>query len=396
MCTGLVYRGHEMNRWMTTLVLCVVVMLHNAQRLAPVPLITELCQRLNVDYMGAGNLFSAYLFGTAVANIPVGILADRYGSKGLIITGAALGLILSSVFALTQTYWIALSVRFGLGAASSLLFVPTLRYVVSTFPKEKRGSVMGFIQVGTGVGMMFSLAMLPVITGWLDLMRAFLSLPIMAGCVLGVVVFGLQPARPESKPVIWKQIGTLARCGAFWHMSAFHFLTMLTVYAVLGWLPTYLRIDFGYSATQAGIISSLVHIMMALSSPLAGYVSDRTGSRTPIMVFGSLLSVGCFAVFVVSGTKVFILISALLIGLSMALTIPLAQVLVGETFSGIGSGLAVSATNTAGRIAASIPGAGGGYIFQTTGTFTIVWGLALIFGAARVPFLLAVGERRKK
>jgi predicted MFS family arabinose efflux permease len=385
-----------MNRWMTTLVLCVVVMLHNAQRLAPVPLITELCQRLNVDYIGAGNLFSAYLFGTAVANIPVGILADRYGSKGLIITGAALGLILSSLFALTQTYWIALSVRFGLGAASSLLFVPTLRYVISAFPKKKRGSVMGFVQIGTGVGMMFSLSMLPVITGWLDLKRAFLSLPIMAGCVLGVVMFGLQPARPESKPVVWKQIGTLSRSKSFWHMSAFHFLTMLTVYAVLGWLPTYLRIDFGYSATQAGIISSLVHIMMALSSPLAGYVSDRTGSRTPIMVFGSLLSVGCFAVFMVSGTKVFILIAALLIGLSMALTIPLAQVLVGETFSGIGSGLAVSATNTAGRLAASIPGAVGGYIFQTTGSFTIVWGLAMIFGAARVPFLLAVGERRRK
>ncbi len=388
-------RGTQMNRWVMTLVLCFVVVLHNAQRLAPVPLITELCQRLSVDYMGAGNLFSAFLFGTALANMPVGILADRYASKWLITTGAVLGIILSAVFALTQTYWIALAVRFGLGAASSLLFVPTLRFVVSAFPKEIRGSTMGFIQVGTGVGMVFSLTMLPAITGWFDLTRAFLSLPIVAACVLVGVVLGLPPTRPESKPMIWKQIGTLARCGPFWHMSAFHFLTMLTVYAVMGWLPTFLRIDFGYSATQAGINSSLVNVMMALSSPLAGYVSDRTGSRTPIMVFGSLLSVGCFAVLMVSGSKVFILITALLMGLSMALTIPLAQVLVGEAFSGIGSGLAVSATNTAGRIAASLPGAVGGYILQTTGTFTAVWGLALIFGAARIPFLLAVGERRR-
>ena len=121
--------------------------------------------------------------------------------------------------------------------------------------------------------------------------------------------------------MIWKQIGSLSRNSAFWNMSAFHFLTMLTVYAVLGWLPTYLRIDFGYSATEAGIISSLVNIMLALSSPLAGYISDRTGSRTPIMVIGSLLSAVCFAIFIISGNKVLIMISILALGLSMALEI---------------------------------------------------------------------------
>ena len=385
-----------MNRWRTTLVLCFVVVLHNAQRLVPVSLTTELCERLGANYLGVGNLFSIYLLGTALANIPVGLFADRYGSKGLITTGTVLSLAFSVAFALTRTYWIAMLVRFGLGVASSMLFVPTLRYVVSAFPKKKRGSVMGFIQAGTGVGMMVSLSVLPALAGGFDLTRAFLLLPVMGAVVLPIVVLGLRSVRPESKPVVWKQIGSLSRNRSFWNMSAFHFMTMLTVYAVLAWLPTYLRIDFGYSATEAGTISAMVNITLALSSPLAGYISDRIGSRTPIMVFGSLLSAVCFAIFIISGSKVLIVISILVMGLSMALTIPLAQVLVGEMFSGIGSGLAVAATNTAGRLAASIPWVVGGYILQTTGTFSVIWGLALIFGAGRVPFLLAVGEKRKK
>jgi MFS family permease len=383
-----------MNRWLATGILCAVVTLHNAQRLAPVPLLTEFCQRLNVDYVGAGNLFGAFLFGTAVANIPVGILADRYGSKGLIAAGAALGLILSVIFALTHNYWIALATRFGLGAAGSLLFVPTLRYIVSSFPKELRGSAMGFMQVGSGMGMVFSLTILPVLSARFDLSKTFLVLPALAILILGLVLFGLRSARPASKPLVWKQIGSLARCGPFWHLSAFHFLTMLTVYAVLGWLPTFLRLDFGYSATHAGVISALVNVAFALFSPLTGYASDRLGSRTPIMVMGSLLSVGCFAIFIVSGEPVMILAAVVLTGLSMALTIPLSQVLVGETFSGIGSGLAVSATNTAGRIAASLPGMVGGFILQVSGTFAAVWGLALLFGGARIPFLIAVREGR--
>lgn len=389
-------KGCEMNRWGTTLVLCFVVVLHNAQRLVPVSLTTELCERLGVNYLGAGNLFSIYLLGTALANIPVGILSDRYGSKGLIITGTVSGLVLSLVFAVTQSYWIAFSARFGLGAASSMLFVPTLRYVVSAFPKEKRGSVMGFVQAGTGVGMVISLSVLPVLATRFDLTGAFLLLPIMAAGVLIIVIPGLKAVEPESKPLVWNQIGSLALNRAFWNLSAFHFLTMLTVYAVLGWLPTYLRIDYGYSATEAGIISSTVNIMLALSSPLAGYVSDRIGSRTPIMVIGSLLSAVCFAVFIVSGSRALIMASILALGLSKALTIPLSQVLVGEMFSGIGSGIAVAATNTAGRLAASIPGAVGGYLLQTTGTFTAIWALALIFGAGRIPFLMAVGENRRK
>jgi MFS family permease len=277
-----------------------------------------------------------------------------------------------------------------------MLFVPTLRYVVSAFPKESRGAIMGFTQVGTGMGMVLSLSLLPAVAGMFDLTRAFLLLPAMSAGILLIVWIGLKPVRPESKPVVWKQIGTLSRTGAFWHLSVFHFMTMLTVYAVLGWLPTFLRINFGYSATHAGLISSLVNVAMALSSPLVGYLSDRTGSRTPMMVFGSLLSVGCFFAFIFSDATVLILISVLVFGLSMALTIPLSQVLVGETFSGIGSGLAISATNTAGRVAASIPGAVGGYILQTTGSFAAVWGLALIFGALRIPFLLSVGENRRK
>jgi len=383
-----------MNRWKTTLVLCLVVLLHNAQRLAPVALLTELCRRLDVDYVGAGNLFSAFLFGTALANIPVGILADRYGSKGLILTGTMFGLVLSAVFAVTDNFWVALVARFGLGASSSLLFVPTLRYVVSSFPKERRGSAMGFIQVGTGVGMVFSLTALPVLFEWFDLTWAFLVFPLLAALIFILVVFVLRSAKPAAKPVVWNQIGTLARNRPFWHLSAFQFFTMLSVYAVLGWLPTFLRINFGFSAAHAGMISSLVTLSMAVFSPLAGHISDRAATRTPLMVFGSALSACCFAVFMATGNIVLIIISVVLLGVSMALTIPLSQVMVGEMFQGIGSGLAVATTNTSGRIAASIPGVIGGYILQASGTFTAVWGLALFFGAIRVPFLLAAKESR--
>ena len=384
-----------MRQGIVTAVLFFVLALHNAQRLAPVALMTELCQRLGVDYIGTGNLFGAFLLGTALANLPVGILSDRYGSKGLILIGAASGLLFSAVFALTHTYWIALAARFALGGASAMLWVPTLRYVVSAIPKESRGRVMGFIQSGTALGMVLSLTLLPVFAGRFDLPRAFLALPAFGMLVIGMVFLGLKPARPVSKPVVWTQIGTLARSKPFWHLGTFQFLTMLTIYAIFGWLPTFLRLNFGYSATEAGAISSLVNIVLAVSSPLAGYISDRTASRTQVIVWGVVLEAICMGVFMVSGHTVWILMSILVLGVGKAFSIPMSIVLVGEVFKDIGSGLAVSANNTVGRIAASIPGGAGGLILQATGSFTVLWGLALLFGVARIPFLLAVKAGRK-
>jgi len=365
-----------------------LLVLHNAQRLAPVPLFEELRARLATDYVGVGNLFGAYLLIYALANLPAGLLADKVNNKHLMMMGVTLSLAASAVFAFARSYPVAFASRLLLGLASAFLYVPAVRYVVTSFPKEKRGLVMGYVEVGAGIGMILSLTLLPLLAREWDLLSAFLMLPILALLILVGLIFGLSSEQPEPTVSIRARFLSLGVNRSFWYLLTYFFLGMLAHYAVIGWLPTFLRNAFGYSAVRAGLASALVTIALVVGSPLAGMLSDRLRSRTSVLLLGSILSVVAFVLFLLSPGPGVVLGAALLSGIAMAFTIPVLVILVGEAFGSSGAGLAVSAAVTTGQIASSLSGMLFGYVLQTRSSFVAVWGLALVIAAGSIPFLL--------
>ena len=382
-----------MKWWARAIIPGALLVLHNAQRLAPVPLFDELRLQLATDYVGVGNLFGAYLLTYALANIPVGILADRADNKRLLIIGSALSLAASLVFALARDYPLALASRLALGIAGALAYVPAVRYVVISFPKEKRASAMGFVQVGAGVGMFLALTLLPLLAREFDLQSAFLMLPLFSALVLGAVLFGVPRERPPAKDSFRATLLTLGSTRSLWYLLVYFFLGMLAHYAVLGWLPTFLRSQFHYSAVQAGLTSTIVTLALVVGSPFGGILSDRLGTRTLILLCGSVLSVVSFLLFLTSPNPQVVMGGAVLAGVSLAFTVPVLMILVGEVADPSSAGLAVSVAATTGQIASSLSGFVFGYVLQRSQSFTPVWGLALILAAGGLPFLF--GARKQ-
>ena len=377
----------NLKRWVIAAIPPSLLALHNAQRLAPVPLFDEFRLRLDTDYVGVGNLFGAYLFAYALFNIPAGMLADRINNKHLMAFGASLSLLASAVFAMSGSYSIAIASRFTLGIAGSFLYVPTVRYIVNSFPKGKRGSVMGFVETGAGAGMFLSLTFLPLMAKEFDLVKAFLTLPVLAALVLTGILLGLPSTQPNGATTTHTKLALLGSNRSFWYLIIYFFLGMLANYAVFGWLPTFLRLNFGYPAVKAGFISALVTVALSVGSPLAGTLSDRLGTRIPILLCGSFMSMVGFTLFLICQEPMIVIGSALLLGVSMAFTIPVLMILSGEIFGPAGAGLAVSVAATTGQIASSFSGFIFGYAFQATNSFVSVWGLSLILVAGAIPFL---------
>jgi MFS family permease len=383
-----------MRKWMSVAVLGSLLVLHNAQRLAPVPLFDELRLRLGTDYVGVGNLFGAYLLAYALFTIPTGMLADRYANRRVISCGVLLSLLAGAAFAFMVSYPVAMVSRFLLGIAGALLYVPAVRYVVATFSKEKRGTVMGFVEMGAGAGMAFSLILLPLLAAHSALEATFLSLPVLAAMVLTATLAFLPsvPALDSNKSR--GALRQLLKDRRFWNLLAFHFLGMLSVYAAMGWLPTFLRTDFEYSAVRAGLVSTLMTVALSVCSPLAGVASDRLGKRTPVLVAGSIMAGVGFTVFIVSHSAWAVLAAALLLGVSMAFTVPVLMIMVGEMFGQAGPGFSVSVAGTVGQVSSSLSGLVFGYALQVSSSFAVVWGLALVCTIARIPFLLGAKEKQ--
>ncbi|MGE5464686.1 MAG: MFS transporter, partial [Syntrophothermus sp.] len=59
-------------------------------------------------------------------------------------------------------------------------------------------------------------------------------------------------------------------------------------------MPFYLIQGRGFNPAQAGLLLTVQPIMMAISAPISGALSDRVGSRIPGMIGMGLLGVGLF------------------------------------------------------------------------------------------------------
>jgi MFS family permease len=386
------HKEKVLQNWRVVAVLAANLALHNLQRFAPVSLFDEFRAAWNIDYTGAGALFAAYLIAYAAMLFPMGMLADRFDNKKLLMLGAALNIAASVLFALAPSLAIGLLARVMLGISGALLYVPSVRYVVTHFGQASRGQTMGWVQFGAGAGQVLGLSLMPLATVHSDLASAFLLPALLAGVLLAVQILYLSATRSSGKESL--MMGDVLAAEGFKPFLGFFFLAFMASYAIAGWLPTYLRNDFGFSPTEAGLAASLSALAMSISSPLVGKLSDRLGARKPVLLMGSVLSMACFAIMVFSHDPVVIVIAAALKGVGSAMTTPVSMMFAGETFAAAGAGVAVGIASTTGQLASSASGPFFGYTLDVTSSFAAMWGVALGCVMVSVLCLMTVKERK--
>ena len=383
-----------MRKWPAVAVLSSNLALHNMQRFAPVTLYDEFRALWNTDYTGAGGLFAAYLIAYAIMLFPMGMLADRIDNKKLLMFGAGLNLISSALFALSPNLTMAMVARMAMGVSGAFLYVPSVRYVVTTFDQKTRGKVMGWVQFGAGAGQILGLILIPLAAGHAGLTTAFLMPAALAALVFAGQGLVLQSTRSSGKK--HQAMGSIFRTDGFKPFLVFVFLTFMSSYAISGWLPTYLRRDFGFDAMEAGLAASLSAIALSICSPLAGTLSDRLGARKPVLLAGSALSLVCFGIMAFSHDVRIIILAALLKGAGSAMTIPVSQMLAGEAFAAAGAGVAVGISSTAAQLASSASGPFFGFTLDATASFSVLWSTALGCVVMSMLFMAMVKERKWK
>jgi predicted MFS family arabinose efflux permease len=391
-----VEQGRGRTSWAVLLVLCSVLALHNAMRIGPVTLIEELRGRYGVDYARVGNVVGAYTLAYGFAQLVAGLLTDRVGSRRLMLIGLGLGAAGSGVFAVTETYPVAVLARLVMGMAGGCLYTPTIAYTFATFPDALRGRAMGFAEAGVGAGQILSLLGLPVLFGAIGLAPAFLALPVAALGLGLAVILGL-PAIPSSRRVARGSIRSLYGERDFWLLLiGFAFVGMLAQVAVLAWMPTYLRQVHGFGVVSAGVSTGIVVTGLTIFSPLFGILSDRLTARRPVMLAGCLLALAGFVVLLVTRQAWVAVGAALLVSASMAATIPMQVVFASERFRAVGAGTAIGLVNTGGQIAASLGGPLYGTFLDRGLGFGAVWGVATALGLLRVLAVLGIREPARR
>ena len=240
------------------------------------PLATEL--GLGADDLGL--LTSVYFLTFAAAQIPIGILLDRYGPRrvqSVLLVIAAVG---SALFAVSDHFLMLLLGRalIGLGVASAM--TAGLKALVLWFPGDRVPLLNGLMVMLGALGAVTATLPADLLLdwiGWRELFGLFAGLTAASAVMIYLIV-------PEAKPIASSAVSVgLRKVYAdrrFWRLAPLSASCIGTAWALQGlWAAQWLKDVEGLDRT--GVVFHLFAMAVALSlgAILLGVAADRLRRR---------------------------------------------------------------------------------------------------------------------
>ena len=233
-------------------------------------------ERLHLTATETAFLVAVPVLLGALARLPMGILADRFG--GRVVFSVLMAAVAVPVYLVpaAPTYATLLVAAFFLGLAGSSFSVGVV-YVSRWSPPARQGSALGLYGLGT-MGQSAAVFLGPLLAGAIGWERVFHV--VAAVLVVSAVAFGAlamdAPARtpPQGFAAMMR---VLARERLSWALAAFYFLTFGGFVAFSIYLPTLLKDDFGLTPADAGFRAAGFVVLATLMRPVGGALADRVG-----------------------------------------------------------------------------------------------------------------------
>lgn len=260
----------------------------------------QMMPALGLTEQQMGLVFSAFVLGYALFQIPGGWLSDRWGVRVVLM----IALIWWSCF----TAWTATAatsfltgpigivgalalIRFLLGVGEAAALPTFNRAVTDWLPPHERGLGIGIAIGGIGVGA----AMTPPLTAWIMVnygWQAAFYLSSAIGLGLAVMWWYLAADRPSSHR--WTRHGnavpaavptnteqpsipwaSLRRTPSVWWLMLSYGCLGYVAYVYMSWFYLYLVNERGFSVLRGGVFAAAPFLTILFSCPLGGWVTDR-------------------------------------------------------------------------------------------------------------------------
>ena len=387
---------------------------------------------LGLTTIQTGYILSAFAWAYALAQIPGGILLDRFGTKRIYAGAIALW----SLFTATQGFvgWLPgvsivtmlFAMRFLVGLAEAPSFPGNARLVTAWFPSAERGTASAIFNSAQ----YFSIVVFVPLMGWLAHNHGWRSVfwamgaigvvaalafirfihspanhPSINAAELAVIEAGGGQVNMESsasQPFDWGNVGRLIANRMMLGIYLGQYCINVLTYFFVTWFPIYLIKERGMNVMEAGFAAAAPALFGFAGGLAGGFASDlilkRTGSldlaRKGPLVVGMLLATLIIAcVWAQSEWLVITLMSAAFFGKGVA---SLGWAIMADVSPRRLAGLSGGVFNMFGNLAGIATPIVVGYIVSATGSFD----LALVYVGAHClltifAFLVIAGPIRR-
>jgi MFS family permease len=327
-----------------------------------------------------GIAVSAFFWVYGLAQPFIGWLADRISVYRIFALGVAVWALSTLLTGFVGGLTGLIVLRLLLGAGESFVFPCSSKMIARHVPPERRGVANGAIAVGIALGpALGALAggAILALLGWRAIFLIF-----GAGTLLWLIPWQItlrtlpRPDEAQAGPPPMSYRRLLSH-KALWLLSLCHITANYGYFFVAIWLPLYLTSARGLSIPTMTLFATATFVMMALSSVLAGQLSDhltRGGRdegevRRKVTVTGQIgVTIGVLGVaYAVSPEAVlgWLLLTGFSFGLGTSMVFALGQIFAGPRLAGSWIGV----QNAMGSLSGVIGPIVTGMIVDATGSF---------------------------
>jgi ACS family D-galactonate transporter-like MFS transporter len=383
-----------------------------------------LSQELGLSAAAMGLAFSAFSWTYAAAQIPGGILLDRFGVRLTYFCSVTLWSLCTVFQGLATGLASLVGARLALGVAEAPAYPSNSRILAMWFPQHERARATGVYAVGQYFGLAFLSPLLFWITGaygW----RALFVVVGLAGVLFGGIWWLLYRDPGESKRVNSVELDYIAAGGGVgasaqktrfeWRHIRFllgkrqilgasigQFAGNSTLVFFLTWFPTYLATERQMAWLKVGFFAILPFIAASVGVVTGGIASDyllrRTGSaniarKLPIISGLVLASTIVVANFLESDALVITVMSIAFFGQGMVnLGWTLLTDVAPKQLIGLTGGVFNLCANLAGIVTPLVVG----FVVAATGSFEWALGfIAIVAVIGALSYIFLVGDVKR-
>ncbi|MBL8221622.1 MAG: MFS transporter [Bryobacterales bacterium] len=269
-----------------------------------------LAAELHLTDREMGAVFSAFALGYALAQIPSGWAADRFGPRAMLSGLVVFWSLLTALTGAVHQFFVLLAVRFTFGLAEAGAFPGSARAFYNWLPPWEHGRANGIIFAASRLGAAIAFPVMAWLLERASWREAFYWLA-MPGIVWGIGWYALfrdepavPPQRAERPAGAELSFGEIFRSRPMLLAMSQYFIVNFTTFLCLTWMLPYLKQRFALSSSQAAFYAMIPLLVGATAQWATGTMVDRLyrsrhrswSRRLPAMAGFLLSAAGIFAI----------------------------------------------------------------------------------------------------
>ncbi|HWL22684.1 MAG TPA: MFS transporter [Ureibacillus sp.] len=237
--------------------------------------IVEIAKDFNLSPSVMGVVLSSFFAGYALMQLPGGWLADKFGSRKVIV----IAILFWSIFTvLTGMAWSLMSmimIRFMFGLGEGAYPAASSKAIADVFPKAERTSAQTIMMSSNSLGGVIAPLIATPLLVWIGWHNLFITIGILGIFVAALLWYYLSPKNMqvetvEEETVQKASFKDVLKIRTSWQLAIMWFGVSTVVWGLISWMPPYLVNVRGLDLMSMGMLTSIPALAGAVGVIIGG------------------------------------------------------------------------------------------------------------------------------